>query len=325
MAGTLFGLSLSQPVDLNGRPQVGNKLYIYEAGSFTIPATAYKDYGLTVGQEHPFPIPADAWGRQPIHWLADGSYAFRLVDADGIALASALTVQALGPSSGAGGGGSTVDENALLKTGYCLWMDVSGTLAGFVRDNGRTIGSATSGATERANADCSALYTYLWTTYSNTICPVTGGRGLSAPADFSANKPIQLPDKRGFVPGGLDDMGNSAAGQYTGVPVISGSVTTAGSLIGESKHTLTSSEVPSLPVTGSGTVQPTVNGGQQLWGWNNGGSSGGLSGSDFNVPTTSRFYGAETKTVNITGTATGGGGSANITQKTVLGTFYRKL
>jgi len=58
--------------------------------------------------------------------------------------------------------------------------------------NDGTIGSATSGATTRANADTQPLYTLIWNTVSNTFAPVTGGRGASAAADFTANKPIAL-------------------------------------------------------------------------------------------------------------------------------------
>jgi hypothetical protein len=89
----------------------------------------------------------------------------------------------------------------------------TGVLSGFVRANGRTIGSATSGATERANADTSALFLYLWGTDANLA--VSGGRGASAAADYAANKTIALPDWRGRALAGLDDMGNSAAGRLT--------------------------------------------------------------------------------------------------------------
>lgn len=80
-----------------------------------------------------------------------------------------------------------------------------------MRANGRTIGSAASGATERANADTQALYEFFWNTYSNSLCPVTGGRGASASADFAANKPIATLDMRGTGAIGMDTMGNSAA------------------------------------------------------------------------------------------------------------------
>lgn len=323
MAGTLFGLPLSQPVDLDGKPQVGCKLYVYAAGSFTTPVTAYKDFGLTAGQEHPFPIPSDAWGRLPIFWLADGSYAFRLVDADGIPLASALTVQALGPSAGGGGGGTPVDENALIKTGDVWWQEVQGTRAGFVRDNGRTIGSATSGATERANADCAALYTFIWTNFNDTTCPVTGGRGASAAADFSANKPIQLPDKRGMVLGGLADMGNSDSGRLNGIPVVSGSITTAGSVIGENLHYLSLSELPQH----NHGVNETPHSHDVHFNAT-GYASGFVSGVSSIVTPPGTTFGASAAAARSTGISiqsNGGNGPHNTAQMTVLGTVFRKL
>ncbi len=68
---------------------------------------------------------------------------------------------------------------------------------GWIVMNDGTIGSASSGATNRANADCSTLYTQIWNGVSNTYAPVSSGRGASAAADFAANKTIQL----GFMAG----------------------------------------------------------------------------------------------------------------------------
>lgn len=65
--------------------------------------------------------------------------------------------------------------------------------AGWVLMNDGTIGDASSGATTRANADTSALFTLLWSNTANTDCPVSGGRGASASADFAAHKTMQLP------------------------------------------------------------------------------------------------------------------------------------
>lgn len=64
--------------------------------------------------------------------------------------------------------------------------------SGFIMMNDGTIGSATSGATY-ANPLAQNLYLLLWTNVANTWAPVTGGRGVSAAADWAANKPIGLP------------------------------------------------------------------------------------------------------------------------------------
>lgn len=74
--------------------------------------------------------------------------------------------------------------------------------AGWLLEDGRTIGSAASGATSRANADTLPLYTVLWTDFNNTELPIQDSsgaatsRGASASADFNANKRLPLFDSR---------------------------------------------------------------------------------------------------------------------------------
>lgn len=69
--------------------------------------------------------------------------------------------------------------------------------AGWLLIDGKTIGSAASNATSRANADTAALYAFLWD-FNATDVPIytSGGvlttRGASAAADFAANKQLRL-------------------------------------------------------------------------------------------------------------------------------------
>lgn len=86
--------------------------------------------------------------------------------------------------------------------------------AGWVKENGGTIGNAASGATNRANADTEALFTLLWNEFSNTVLPIqtNGGvattRGASAAADFAANKRMPLFDSRTrFIRGADEGLG----------------------------------------------------------------------------------------------------------------------
>lgn len=91
--------------------------------------------------------------------------------------------------------------------------------SGWVLLNDGTIGSASSGATTRANADTETLYTLLWNSMTNTEAPVTGGRGASAAADFAANKPIRLPLARGRamgVAGAGNGLTSRANGAFVG-------------------------------------------------------------------------------------------------------------
>lgn len=322
MAGSI-SLSLSQQFNELGNPLSGGKLYFIQAGTTSTPQNAYYDTALTLPL--PNPVTLNAAGRVPAFYLADGQIKIRLTSAAGVVQIEQDNLLVIGPSSGEGGGGGGVDPTTVFQTGDCLWLDIQGARTGWVRDNGRSIGSASSGATERANADTASLFSYLWTTFSNTICPVSTGRGANAAADFAANKTIQLPDKRGYVPGGLDDMGNSAASRYANVPVVSGDAITAGSVLGEATRVMTEAELVSHDHGGkTGTRAPTL----KLT----------LPGTDAGWNATGPVYIMRTSTANslqdVVGTVTshdhdiasdGTGAAHNNVQKTVLGTFFRKL
>lgn len=159
-----------------------------------------------------------------------------------------------------------------IRTGGWLWM------------NGTTIGSAASGATQRANADTATLYAMLWGEYSNTVLPIQDSagvattRGASAAADFSANKRLPLPDYRGRAMFGADNMGGaSAAGRITnGESSIGG--TTLGASGGLESVALTSNQngththTPTVSTAGS-HVHPLL----------------GSTGNDFNPPRADTF------------------------------------
>lgn len=112
---------------------------------------------------------------------------------------------------------------------------------GYVMASGRTIGSAASGGTERANADTEDLYVLLWDSMTNTEAPVSGGRGASAAADFAANKTLQLPDFRDRSFLGKGDMGGSSAARVTSA-VTGLNTATLGAGGGVQAHTLTAAE-----------------------------------------------------------------------------------
>lgn len=266
MSGILPGLALVNNFDQNGELMRGALLRLYQAGTNT-PAQAYKDSALTSGQEHPWPIPADSAARLPMFYLADGVYRARLSSYDGGFIAYDVPVmQSVAPSgSGGGGGGGTVAPEVLFRTGYLLAMLGSGVLSGYVRLNGRTIGNATSGATERANADTQSLFEYCWNGFDDTICPVVGGRGASATADFNAGKQLTLIDGRGRTFFGADGMGATTAGRLTSATFANPN--TVGSVGGAEKHTLIRAELPNFnpaftgtPMTASGSLSSVATG-----------------------------------------------------------------
>jgi hypothetical protein len=84
---------------------------------------------------------------------------------------------------------------------------------GFVMADGRTIGDATSGAVNRANADTQNLFQQLWLRVGNAQCPVLpGGRGASAAADWAAHKTLALPNHSGRALFGRDDLSGTNQG-----------------------------------------------------------------------------------------------------------------
>lgn len=141
--------------------------------------------------------------------------------------------------------------------------------SGWVIENGGTIGSATSGATTRANADTEALFTVLWSDFTNTELPIqtsTGAastRGTTAAADFAANKRMSLFDSRSrFLRGSDSGLGFDA----TLVPGVAQS-----DAIKNHKHGFTTdaggAHTPTIPRGGTGGGSGAQHGppdGQQL-------------------------------------------------------------
>ena len=114
--------------------------------------------------------------------------------------------------------------------------DVKFTLAtvaptGWVLMNDGTIGDGSSSATTRANDDCHSLFVLIWNGTLDAWCPVSGGRGASAEADWSAHKMITLPRALGralAVAGAGSGLTSRALGEY----------------LGEEAHVLVTPEMP---------------------------------------------------------------------------------
>ncbi len=327
-AGTI-PFSFYPQVDLQGRVMPGCKFYTIQAGTVSTPQNAYQDSALTL----PLPNPqtCDASGRLPQMFLADGQIKVRLTSSTGVAVLTADNVLVVGPSGGGGGGGS-VDPTTVIATGDIKLRYGTGVLTGFVRANGRTIGSATSGATERANADAQPLFEYLWTTDPNLA--VSTGRGASANADWVANKTITLPDWRGKYLAGLGDMGNTATTDlttaYYGVdPTVLGALSTPGQ-----SRALATVNLP--PYTPSGTVSGTFSGtGSSTYGQAFGFTPPGgaaivvptISGGGANLSPATVTIPAQSISASLTGGTPQGGTSApfSVIPPTRVLTVYCKL
>lgn len=317
-AGTVPGFSLAQQQDSNGTPLVGCLLYTIQAGTVSTPQSGYQDSALTLPLSNP--IICDAYGRLPQIFLADGSIKLRLTKSNGVQVFSQDGILVVGASSG-GGGGSPVDATTILATGDLKQRHGTGVLSGFVRANGRTLGSATSGATERANADTQILFEYLWNADGNLT--VSTGRGASSAADWAANKTIALPDFRGRAIAGLDDMGNSASGRIT-TANFGQTVTVLGAAGGAQTHAQTVAEMAQHQHNGntggqSATHNHTTTAGPSV-NITSSGTTAVLQSSAGNTGNASNDH-----THGFTTDVTGSGTAFNITQPTILITVYIKL
>jgi microcystin-dependent protein len=313
MAGSI-SLSLSQQFDSLGNPLNGGLLYFYAAGT-TTPQSAYQDSSLTI--PWPNPIVLDSAGRVPPFYLADGQIKIRLTNSAGVVQVAADNLLVVGASSGSGSAPS-VDATTILATGDFKARYGTGALTGFVRSNGRTIGSASSGASERANADCQSLFEYLWTADANLS--VSTGRGASANADWVANKTIALPDLRGRVMAGLDGMGNTDAGRLT--DAVSAFGDGLGEAGGAQTHTLVTAELAahSHGVTDLGHTHIET------------GSGAGGASSSIPLPlnatsgvVSNASHSTASNTTGISINNAGSGAAHNNVQPTMVLTFYLKL
>jgi hypothetical protein len=124
MAGTFPGVSNTQQQDTNGDALSGAILTVYNGGT-TILSNVFQDIGLAI--PGPNPMTADASGRIPLFFVADGTYRVRLTDVFGSTANGGFDypqIPSIGASS-SGGGGSAVDPNSILQTGDVKWQPIA--------------------------------------------------------------------------------------------------------------------------------------------------------------------------------------------------------
>lgn len=330
-AGTI-PLALAVQTDTDGSIAAGCQATFFQAGTVATKQNVYADFGLTQALGNP--LSCDQSGRLPMFWIADGLIHVRLTNSAGNPIVD-TTMQVLGPSSGGGGGGGgTVDPTSIMATGDLKARYGTGPLSGFVRANGLTIGNASSGASERANADTQALFVYLCGTDLNLVMtPARSGNCLS---DFNANKQLATPDWRGRALAFLDDMGNSAAGRLT-AGFFGATPTVLGAGGGQQTETLVPANVPSITSTGSNLISVSPNGvgannfnmpyltGGGAWAsdsYGNGANNPLLRWNAGSLQTAATISGTNAISVTSTGTT---GNAFPVVPPTMLATIYVKL
>lgn len=258
----LWHRSRAVEFDENGERASGAIAQFLLAGT-TTPLTVYQDAGLTTPHEQTADgsldgdSVADEIGRWPSVWIpfSASGYKERAISAGGTLLWTEDNIPRLDPVEAAG---DTVDATQLITTGDVIWCPADETRTGFVRLNGRTIGSATSGATERANADTENLFLYYWNKMANGQAAVSGGRGASAAADWAANKTITLLNGRSGVLRGLSDMGNTSDGLLASAPVTNGDAVSPGSILGLNTYTILTANLPAYTPAGTVNISGTI-------------------------------------------------------------------
>jgi len=310
-------------------PIVGAQARFYNSGT-TTPQPVYQDAALSV--VHDQPVETDADGLWPAVYLntTPGSYRVRVEDDDDVVIWDDDDVSVPQDADYVPPDAGETSVELLFRTGMRIGFYGTSAPSGWVRANGRTIGSATSGASERANADCEDLFLHLWD--ADSTFSVSGGRGGNAAADWAANKTIALPDYRGRTLAGLADMGNTTATTLDGVTVDnSEAVTTLGATLGASTVGLVEANLPehahtfSATTGASGTHTHTYKAGDNS---GTGGAhydaSGTIRGNEDTLVTNAG--GDHTHTVSgTTGNGSGTGSAHANVQPSVLLTAYVKL
>lgn len=328
LATGIVPISGVQQFDKDASPPaylVGGQLYVYQPTTTTC-AAVYQDFALTVPFSCPIVLPSS--GRIPPIYGADGSVRLRLLNASNVQQFDDDNV-ALVTAAASGGGTTPIPDSTQIYGTRDLKVRFDDQpISGYVRLNGRTIGSGISGATERANSDTQSLFLALWP-YANIA--VSGGKGASAAADWAANKQLVLPDFRGRLLGANSDMGAGACSSNCITSATVGSPTVVGATGGTETVTIAQGNLPNynLPHT-LGWAQDTGTGTSNRQGVT---STGGINvdgGSTVNVVKSSELQTqtiTTTTTGHITGTVPSGGSGTALTNTppVMLLTFYLKL
>lgn len=115
--------------------------------------------------------------------------------------------------------------------------------------DGKTL-SNSSGTGDYKGDVYKALFLFIWDHFDDSVCPVSGGRGVDALTDYNANKKITIPDKRGTFDVGYDSrVSDPTNGRWDADYNLVGK--TKNTIDTEGEATLTQSNLPSGVMLGS--------------------------------------------------------------------------
>lgn len=223
----------------------GAKAFFFNGGT-TSPMTVFRDSGET--STFPNPVVADANGRWPDVFVPyTPSYDVQTKTADDVQLTFTQRIPNPNPVDIT----TTIPpevQGQLVQVGTVVArFTTNAVLTGYVRCNGKTIGDDISGGSELASTNqCLELFKHLYDNIPDALAPVSGGRtGAGSAGDFALHKTIRLPDARGRVLAGADQMGSSEIGAYVGIVFdLGGGGDTSASTTGINSLTLTVANMP---------------------------------------------------------------------------------
>lgn len=148
---------------------------------------------------------------------------------------------------------STGDVKCTYKTSDTGWL---------LMDDG-TIGATAS--SDHFGPTYEDLYTVLWTNCADAQCPVTGGRGASAAADWGNNKPLRLPQVVGrtMAMKGTADISDTFTTDFATAPTLITLSSTANYQNGMKVQVSSSGTLPN-PLSAATDYWITVNSGTEL-------------------------------------------------------------
>lgn len=134
-----------------------------------------------------------------------------------------------------------------------------------------------------------------------------------------------VPDLRGRVVAGKDDMGGSAASRLTST-YFGASAAALGAVGGAESLTLTASQLPSLSVTGSTSGSMSVSGSTAGNVIVSGAGSGVGGGGAFGITSSTSISGTASGTLSVSGSVSGTGGQAHRTvQPTIILNYLLRI
>jgi microcystin-dependent protein len=272
-------------VDASGVPRVGAQLFFYETGTNT-PQNTYQDAALTVPNANPI-IADDAGQFGNIFLLTSPAYKVVLEDINNVVIWTADPV-----------GFASVISNGFPVGGMIAFGGASPP-AGWYLCYGQAVSRTTY----------AALFTVITTTYGV-------GDGTTT---------FNLPDRRGRVPVGKDNMGGSAANRVTfagsGLDGLTLGAVGGSQYLMEHDHGITDPG-HTHTITDPGHVHPEANSGN-FFAFRSGGNSNVLSGSTFggDVNTGSAQTGitaTNSGTIDIANTDNAGAGATQNVQPSII-------